>query len=279
MFKEICKILDNTQVAPGHYALKLDSARIAGLARPGQFVQVLCSSATDPLLPRPFSFLTATDKYFSLLYQTVGKGTRMLSGLKKGGSFCVVGPLGNGFTADIRRRADKIINTVYLVGGGVGIPPLYHLAEHFLKQGDLAAENIHVMLGARNRAYLLCEREFKKLGVILSVATDDGSKGKKGFVTTLLEEALKKANPVRTRIFTCGPTPMLKAVSAGAKRNGVSCEVSVEVPMACGFGACLGCAIKITGKREEGRGERVGFRYAMACCEGPVFQAKDILWE
>lgn len=185
----------------------------------------------------------------------------------------MVGPLGRGFTASIRRREDQIINTLVLVGGGVGIPPLYHLAETFIQKKTTAVrkENIHVFLGARNKELLLCQNDFKKLGVTLHLSTDDGSRGQKGFVTESLEEFLKHSNSMRTRAYTCGPTPMLKAVSALAARYRTPCEVSVEVPMACGFGACLGCAIKVKSKAED-------HRFAIACVEGPVFKAGDILW-
>lgn len=254
MVRRRCTITRHERVAPGHYVLSMRSPEIAKSARPGQFVQVLCGDSCDPLLPRPFSFLTATKSEFSFLYHVVGRGTQALSQLRKGESLWVVGPLGHGF-AKTRKKA-------LLVGGGVGIPPLYHLAQSLKRKKDAV-----VFLGARNRSLLLCESDFKRLGVEVRSSTDDGSKGHKGFVTSLLESFLKKVSAEDVQIFTCGPTPMLKAVSALANKYGVECEVSVEVPMACGFGACLGCAIK------------VGDRFAIACKEGPVFQGKDIRWE
>lgn len=293
MFQEQCKVLENKKVAPGHFVLKMASPRIAKAARPGQFVQVgtvplgrfsskvqmpslggLSPQAYDPLLPRPFSFLTATKKDFSVLYHVVGRGTQILSEAKKGDALSVVGPLGNGFSVQKKPAV--------LVGGGVGIPPLYHLAQ------ALRGENVHVFLGARNKSLLLCEKDFKKLGVILHVATNDGSKGHRGFVTEVVEEFVSSQGSVVSRsggdtpslmpdyrllttIYACGPTPMLKAVSAIARKYEWPCEVSVEVPMACGFGACLGCAIKVR--------ENEGHRFAIACTEGPVFEGKEILWD
>lgn len=270
MFKEDCRVLENRSVAPGHFVLKFASKKIAASAKPGQFVQVLCGGDSwDPLLGRPFSFLSASSADFSLLYHVVGKGTGLMAKFKKGDAVPVLGPFGNGFT--LKRRNQ----TAVLVGGGVGIPPLYHLVRTFLKNRNYGKKDIHVMLGARNRSLLLCENDFRRLGVALSVATDDGSKGSKGLVTSLLPFTLR-ATPSAS-IFACGPTPMLKAVSLVAGEFAVPNEVSVEVPMACGFGACLGCAIKIREQRTENRGQK--FRYAIACTEGPVFQGTSILWD
>lgn len=266
MYKERCKVLSNEKVAPGHFVIQMASPRISKKALPGQFVQVLCEDSYEPLLPRPFSFLTAGKNEFAFLYHTVGKGTNILSKKKKGDTLSVLGPLGNGFGFSQGEKSREVI----LVGGGVGIPPLYHLAEFLSKK--MKPGTIHVYLGARNKSLLLCEKEFKKLKVDLNVATDDGSKGRKGLVTLLLEEKLYGSDPTQSRVYTCGPTPMLKAVSAIAGKYQVPCEVSVEVPMACGFGACLGCAIKV-------KGAEAGHRFAIACCEGPVFCGDQILWE
>ncbi len=274
MFRQHCLIVENKKVAPSHYVMTLRSPEISRHAKPGQFVQILCADSNDPLLPRPFSFLTTGANDFAILYHAVGKGTALLSKAKKGDSLWVLGPLGNGFSLPRRSEAPSSL----LVGGGVGIPPLYHLAQAMIRSKVASAKNIHVFLGARNRTLLLCEKDFLKLGVNLHTATDDGSKGEKGFVTGLLEAFLKKSmvHGPSTKIYTCGPTPMLKAVSAVSGKFKVPCEVSVEVPMACGFGACLGCAIKV---KSIVHGPSTSFRYAIACTEGPVFQAKDILWD
>ncbi len=328
MVREKCVVLENKKVAPGHFVLTCASRAISKNARPGQFAQILCEESTDPLLPRPFSFLTAAQNHFSVLYHVVGKGTGSLAQKKKGDFLWVLGPLGNGFTLgretfdEGRRTKDEGRGTaqtvssivhrsssIVLVGGGVGIPPLYHLAQLLVKK--MKPENIHVFLGARDKSLLLCEKEFKKLGAELHLATDDGSKGKKGFVTGILEEFIQgrqktvvssqekqKAYPstvyrlLSTKIYACGPTPMLKAISLVSQKYEVPCEVSVEVPMACGFGACIGCAIKVRSQKTEDRRQKLQknlssdvchlsseHRYAIACTEGPVFQAKDILWK
>ena len=268
MYKEDCEVLENKNVAPGHFVLKVRSKKISKAAQPGQFVQVLCSSdSLDPLLPRPFSFFEASTADFSLLYQVVGQGTELMAKFKKGDKIHILGPLGRGFSHSGLRGQQLL-----LVGGGVGIPPLFHLAKTLLKTDSGLKKNIHVFLGARHKSLLLCENDFKKLGVSLNLSTDDGSKGKKCFVTQLLTAHLKKDH-AKSRIFSCGPTPMLKAVSLVASEFGAPNEVSVEVPMACGFGACLGCAIKV-------KGETAGsHRFAIACTEGPVFEGAKILWD
>ena len=266
MFNQTCALLENKKVAPGHWVMKLRSKSIAKAAKPGQFVQILCADGScDPLLPRPFSFLNAKEDVFSILYHTVGQGTEFLSKRTKGSSLNVLGPLGNGFLL-------KASPNILLVGGGVGIPPLYHAAESLVRMDPGIKKSIHVFLGARNRSLLLCEKEFKKLGVNLFLATNDGSKGRKGFVTEIFTAQLKNMDAAKTRVHTCGPTAMLKAVSDISVRAKVACEVSVEVPMACGFGACLGCALKVKKNEKE-------HRFAIACTEGPVFQASEILWE
>ena len=164
-----------------------------------------------------------------------------------------------------------------LVGGGVGIPPLYHWAATALKAKRVKKEDVTVFLGARTKDYLLCEADFKKLGVELILTTNDGTKGKKGLVTEPLEALLKTLrtpnSSLRTIIYTCGPTPMMKAVAEISQKYSVPCEVSVEVPMACGFGACLGCAIKVKGQ------DAGDFRFAIACTEGPVFKGSELAWE
>ncbi|OIO38851.1 MAG: hypothetical protein AUJ71_02100 [Candidatus Omnitrophica bacterium CG1_02_49_16] len=266
LFREQCTVIENKKETGGHYVLKLASSRIAQSARPGQFVQIACSDSSDPFLPRPFSFLTAADTSFSILYQQKGKGTKNLSLMNPGEFLWVLGPLGNGFL-----QTAKLPSPAVLVGGGYGIPPLHHFAQNLIKK--IKKENVHVVLGARNKSLLLCEKEFKKMGVKLTVTTDDGSKGRRGVVTQVLERLFSSSlgQVSSRRMFVCGPTLMLKAVSQVAQKYEVPCEVSVEVPMACGFGACLGCAIEVNDSK--------GRRFAIACKEGPVFSSKEIVWK
>ncbi|MDD5423421.1 MAG: dihydroorotate dehydrogenase electron transfer subunit, partial [Candidatus Omnitrophica bacterium] len=170
----------------------------------------------------------------------------------------VIGPLGNGF--DICGTKPAI-----LVAGGVGAAPLLALAE------KLRAQNIevNVLIGASKKSHVLCEREFKKLGCKVSVSTDDGSAGRKGFVTDLLSILLTTYNLSLTTIYACGPNAMLKEVARIAGKRGVPCQVSLEERMACGVGVCLGCPVKIKNSK---------FVYKMVCKDGPIFDAKEIAW-
>lgn len=209
----------------------------------------------------------------------------MISEKTKGETLRVLGPLGNGFQYPLSSRlADSNqVPRMILVGGGVGVPPLYHLARNSKKNGQ-KNKNIHVFIGARQESLLHCEKDFAKLGVKLHLATDDGSRGFKGFVTQILDEFLNSLRSSEKSlkealrdlsVYVCGPTPMLKAASGIAQKFELNCQVSVEEPMPCGFGACLGCAIKI----KDSQSRQKGFRYAMSCCEGPVFNSQEILWD
>ncbi len=281
---ESLKVLENVRTAPGHYRMRLASPRIARAARPGQFVQITVGEDLDPLLPRPFSFLQTGPGWFDLLYQVVGRGTRILAGKKKGDALTVLGPLGRGWempgAQSSGTAAARGAVTHVLAGGGVGIPPLYHWAETLLKKHKVPASRICVFLGGRSKDFLHCEKAFAKLGVKPVCATDDGSRGFKGRITGVLEPFLAAraasvsssstaAGPVQ--IYTCGPTPMLKAVSALAAKYRVPAQVSVEEPMPCGFGVCLGCAIKVSD-------DKGGHRFALSCTEGPVFDACKVMW-
>ena len=263
-------IVFNKKICEGHYVIRLKSPQISRTALPGQFVQMLVSGLQEPLLPRPFSFLDVKGSTLDILYQVVGSGTEMLSHKKKGESLVLLGPLGNGWNT---RRLSPVSSNLILVGGGVGIPPLYHLAKDlYARHGKKVKKNITVFLGGRDKKLLHCEKDFKKMGVEVRLSTDDGSKGHKGLVTEILDEYLERSTAPSATIFTCGPTPMLKAVSILSEKYDVDCQVSVEEPMPCGFGVCLGCAIKVKLPDHQ-------YRYAMSCTEGPVFEAKDIVWD
>lgn len=263
---EPLQVLENVRTAPGHYRMRLASPRIARTAKPGQFIQITVSEHQDPLLPRPFSFLKTGNGWFDYLYQVVGRGTEILSSKKKGDRLTVLGPLGQGW------RAPRSATAVYvLAGGGVGIPPLYHWAETLIQKNKVPASRVRVFLGGRNREMLHCQKDFIRLGLKPVCATDDGSFGFKGRITGVLEPFLTSSDTGRCQVYTCGPTPMLKAVSALGAKHRVPVQVSVEEPMPCGFGVCLGCAIKVS----DGAG---GHRFALSCTEGPVFDACKVIW-
>jgi dihydroorotate dehydrogenase electron transfer subunit len=251
------KILYNRQVAPGFFKIALEAPYIAKNAIPGQFVQVRCSETTEPLLRRPFSVHRVENERVELLYEVIGQGTEILSQKATGDVIDVLGPLGNGFTINLKSSAT-------LVAGGIGVAPLVFLAEE-LKRQNISAT---ILLGARTKSLILCEREFKRAGAV-HIATDDGSRGYKGFVTVLLKDKLSAIRYPLSAVYACGPNPMLKRVSEVCEDLGADCEVSLEEKMACGIGACLGCAVNIKGKKPETK---------MVCKDGPVFKANKIIW-
>ena len=222
---------------------------------PGQFVEIRVDGSPLTFLRRPISinFVDREQNELWLLVAAVGEGTRRLAQLKPGDKLNCLLPLGNGFT--MPRRADE---RLLLVGGGVGVAPLLYMG------AEMAAGGVEptFLLGARTARDLLMLNEFEKYGRVL-VTTEDGSQGERGFVTNhsiLGQERF-------TRIATCGPTPMMKAVARYARRADVDCEASLENLMACGLGACLCCVEKTT----EGN--------LCVCKDGPVFNIKKLLWQ
>jgi dihydroorotate dehydrogenase electron transfer subunit len=252
MKKVKIKVLSNNRVSGSFYRMKLASGYLAREAKPGQFIEILCAEGVDPLLRRPLGVHRIAKSGIEVLYEVVGKGTALLSARRAGVELDIIGPLGNGF--DIAESGPAI-----LIAGGIGVAPLVALAEELGKA--------HVIIGARTKSHVLCDGEFKRLGCIVSVATEDGSKGRKGLATDLLKDALQSERSESPMVYACGPAGMLKAAAAIAKSHRVNCQVSLEERMACGVGVCLGCPVKV----------RSG-EYKMVCKDGPVFDAEDIAW-
>jgi dihydroorotate dehydrogenase electron transfer subunit len=232
---------------------------------PGQFVMLspgaLGSVARrDPLLPRPMAVYrehaNGSAPEVEILFKVHGRGTALLADVATGDRVGVVGPLGNPFP-DPPAGARAL-----LVAGGTGIASVYELASRLASRGV----EVQVLLGARSAGDLMGEADFASLAVSLRIATEDGSRGQRGLVTALLEEALADAGA--HCVYACGPTPMMAAAAAIAAERGAPCFASLENPMACGFGVCLGCAAPL---REGG--------FALVCRDGPVFEAGAIAWE
>lgn len=260
MEKMVAKVLKNERVAHDIYRMRLEAPHIAKKSVPGQFVHVKCDGPGGPLLRRPLSIHRASGRTIELLYEVLGKGTDILSKKRAGDALDMIGPLGTGFS-----RMDKGCSEVILAAGGIGVAPLLALAEKMAGDGKARA---CVIIGAKTKEHILCEKDFRKLGLKVHIATDDGSKGKKGFVTAILKEMLSaRIGKGCPGVYACGPMPMLKAVAAITAQSGASCQVSLEERMACGVGVCLGCPVET----------KAGYR--MVCKDGPVFGAKDILWD
>ncbi len=244
--------------------MTIHAPAIVRQANPGQFVHLRCLDSAEPLLRRPFSFHRLHRHSFELLYKVVGRGTKILAKKRKGETVDILGPLGNGF--ELKRDKTNKSNAAILVAGGMGVAPLLALAE------KLAHKNkIVVLLGARTKNALLAEQDFKRLGAEVRLATDDGSKGRKGLVSDLLNNLLRSIRStkyeVRCTIYACGPQEMLKAISRLSRRFKIASQGSLEENMACGLGACLGCAVRT--KRA----------YRLVCKDGPVFDLQEIIWQ
>jgi dihydroorotate dehydrogenase electron transfer subunit len=251
------KVVSNKRLKPGYCLMAVKCPSIAKKAKPGQFLTIRCGDTDTPLLRRPFGFHRIKASGFEILYEIKGKGTRFLSGLKPGAKIDVLGPLGNGFTVTKGRK------NFIILAGGIGVAPLASLADALAK---IKSAKTYAILGARNKNALLCEDHFRKIGIETIVATDDGSCGEKCFVTDILNRFLPVKKGFRPVIFACGPGGMLKAAGRIAEKRGLECYVSLEENIACGVGACLGCAIKT----------RSG--YKLVCKDGPVFNAKEVIW-
>jgi dihydroorotate dehydrogenase electron transfer subunit len=253
------KIVSKTQIAAGHFQMGLLCPYIARNANPGQFIQLRVSRLHDPLLCRPLAVYRSRGDVFDTLFKVVGRGTRILAEKTVGDTMDIIGPLGNGFPVD-----DDLRRAV-LVAGGMGVAALMKLAE------EIAERKIIALIGASTRDKIIGEKDLTDLGAEVHIATEDGSAGHKGMVSDLLEKILLEMED-STRVFACGPAAMLKVVARIAARCNIPAYVSLEERMACGVGACLGCACQVTSPEGE-------TQYKMVCSDGPVFDAQEILWK
>ncbi len=245
----ICELVKKIQIKEHIYDFTIDCAEMAQQAKPGQFLHILCGG--DAYLRRPISICDVTeDRYIRFIFETRGEGTKSLAQKQIGEKLDVLGPLGNGF--DVHHEDE---DAVLLIGGGIGIFPLLNLA----KKLDGKAT---VILGFRNQDAMMMDDEFAAVCKDVFVATDDGSCGFHGLVTDVLCN-IARSNKV-SRIYTCGPTPMMKAVSEIAKENAIPVQVSLEERMGCGVGACVTCTCTVAGARKR------------VCKDGPVFDGAEV---
>ncbi len=245
-----CRVISNQPISPDIFSMTVEAGPLADKARPGQFALLFVPGKT---LRRPFSFCEIGKEkgIIRFVFQVRGSGTARLARIKPGESVNLLAPLGHGFDLSIGQRA-------LFLGGGIGLPPLLAAASFRKGKAVLAA-------GFRTRENVILENDFKLAGCPVRIATDDGSYGQKGLVTDLASDLAFDV------IYACGPRPMLHAAAKLAESRGIPCQVSMEERMACGIGACLGCAIKLRGIS--------GDYYGHVCCDGPVFDASSIVWE
>ena len=276
MFKASAKVVYNRKIKKGYFEIALLEPAIAKTALPGQFVNIKVSDGLEPLLRRPLSIHRVRGNKIFLLYEVLGKGTEMLSEKKAVEYLDIIGPLGNGFFLNEPRTANR--EPRILVAGGMGTAPLVFLAERLSKRWtkDDGRRTI-VLIGAKTKDSILCEKEFKELGCEVKISTDDGSRGFKGFVSKLLTQELLTIDHRLLTIYACGPKLLLKEISRISLERNIPAQLSLESHMACGIGACMGCVIKVT--RSPGHQVTRDFKYQRVCKEGPVFEANQILWE
>jgi dihydroorotate dehydrogenase electron transfer subunit len=261
MLEQTVQIVSNGRDTDSYFRLVLRAPQIAPLIQPGQFAHVRILPLKDVLLRRPFSIYQVAGDTFSILYKTVGKGTDALARMRAGEELSVIAPLGHGFT--LPKAGGEI---PLLVAGGYGMAAMFLLAQRSPQKGI-------VFVGGRRRVDILCEKEFAALGWEVRATTEDGSHGEKGLVTQplLAEIQNSKFKIQNSKLYACGPTPMLKAVGKIADDFNLPAELSMDEHICCGVGTCLTCVIPV--KTDD------GWEYQRTCTEGPVFDARQIVWE
>ena len=243
MTQGIYKVISNLPLAPSVYKMELEGDTSA-LTRPGQFINFKIEGL---YLRRPISVCDYSDNTITVIYKVVGEGTEIMSKAKEGDEFDILVGLGNGF--DTSLSGEKPL----LIGGGVGVPPLYKLCKELIKEG----KEVSVVLGFNNESEIFYKNEFEQLGAKVYITTVDGSCGIKGFVTNAMEQI------DYDYFYTCGPEPMFKAIENAVEVSG---QYSFEERMGCGFGACMGCSCKTK------------YGNKRICKDGPVLLREEIIW-
>jgi dihydroorotate dehydrogenase electron transfer subunit len=254
---EWMKIVSQKSIAKDIFEITVEGDLVQEMNQPGQFVHIKVSTGIEPLLRRPISICSIDQRQsqFTMLYRAEGAGTKLLSEKKVGESINVLGPLGNGFPVEETQNGE----TALLVGGGIGVPPLYELSKQLTNQG---VKVIHV-LGFQSKENVFYETSFEQLGETF-VVTVDGSYGTKGFVTDVIE----KFNLNFSSLYACGPNPMLRALED--RYHDRKAFLSLEERMGCGIGACFACVCHV-------KDDPSGFAYKKVCTDGPVFKVGEVV--
>ena len=279
------EIVENVRLAKDTYRLRFQAPEIAKRVVPGQFLMLRLAGLSDPLIGRPLALydtaLSPAGGFHSVdvVYVVKGKLTSHLQHIRPGERLDVWGPLGNGFqNSPLTTHHSPLTPHLILVAGGIGFTPFLAVAKEALGAKNYGDETrvpartarVTFCYGARTADYFAGVEEFEKLGVDIRLATDDGSRGRRGLVTELLNDVLAESTE-GARIACCGPEPMMEAVAKIAVQRNVPCELSLETPMACGIGICFTCVAKI--RQPDG-----GWDYKRTCVEGPVFDSALIEW-
>ncbi|MEN8699389.1 dihydroorotate dehydrogenase electron transfer subunit [Bacillus infantis] len=255
--KELCTIISQKEISKDIYELTLKGELVNEMKNAGQFVHLKVSNGYDPLLRRPISIaeINKSSQTFTMIYRAGGRGTILLASKQAGEKVDVLGPLGNGFPDEEARTG----RTALLVGGGIGVPPLYELSQRLKARGVKA---VHV-LGFQSAEQVFYEKEFSVLGETY-IATADGTYGSRGFVTDVIVREELEFDV----LYACGPTPMLRALEHDYQDKKVF--LSLEERMGCGLGACFACVCHTAADPE-------GCSYKKVCTDGPVFRAGEVV--
>ena len=266
----IGEIVSNEEIQKEFFLMKVKLGNAFDDPLPGQFVMIRIAGLTDPFLSRPISiysfFRSKNFCTIELLYRIVGKGTRILAGLIKTSQVEINGPLGSSF----EMSADK--KQIIFIAGGIGIAPLSLLAEHLCRNDCSSKQEMSFYLGAQTADAIVGLDKIQKLCYNIQICTDDGTLGRKGFVTDAFQKDINKYSAANTMIYTCGPKPMVRKLSKILHGSKFHCQASLEERMACGTGACMGCAVAI----KDNKGN---LTYKRVCADGPVFDIRQIVWE
>ncbi len=278
----------NRPLSPAYLHLGIAAPGFPATFRAGEFVMVRPAWTGDPFLPRAFSIYRITTRppaggastpVVEILYKVLGKGTQCLARMEPEQEVEILGPLGNFFTVP------EDLMQIILVAGGIGVPPIAALGTQLSQTGNWKLEtgNLVAFLGGKTNEDILCVKDFEEAGASVHITTEDASLGTRGLITDPLRAFLLTPTQPTGRwpkvgwvpalpltIYACGPPGMLVAVSRLAVECGVPCQVSVEANMACGFGACMGCAVEVKGKAKG---------YKLVCKDGPVFDSREIVWK
>ncbi len=283
---DVVEIIENVPIAKDTFRLRFCQPELAVKITPGQFLMLRLADCSDPLIGRPLALYDTHDDprgrpaEVEVVYLVHGKLTSRLAQCRPGRKLEIWGPLGNGFSGGFSSGSSGASAPhLVMAAGGIGQTPFLSLAKqtlglrHYGSGRPLAeAPKVRVTFcyGAKSAAYLAGVDDFKHAGVEVCISTDDGSQGRHGFVTELLEDVLEESADA-CEVVCCGPEPMMKAVAEVAARRQTPCRVSLETPMACGIGVCFSCVAKV-------RDAAGGWDYKRTCVEGPVFDAADIVW-
>lgn len=278
--QQIVPIVEHEQLAKGTFRVRLECPEIARQAVPGQFVMIREPHRSDPILGRPFAlydtYLDANGQPagIDVVYLVVGKMTGLMSTWRVGDQAEIWGPLGNGFPSPTSGR-------LLLVAGGIGQTPFLAIAREALGKRKYGVSNgrpiselpdqVTLCYGVRSQEYLAGLDDFGDVGLNVRIATDDGSRGHHGYVTDLLRDELNRSSH-DTTVYCCGPELMMHAVARLCEERAVTCFLSLETPMACGFGACFSCVTKVRVPDQP-------WDYRRVCVEGPIFRATDLFLE